>query len=149
MHANLALDGSVSWAKTPRVYLDRNHYWVEMMGRLRPGVSLAQAQTATESSTAATAPATTTPPPTATATPSSACAGLSGAARSDCENSENAQHALCFGMSDKVRADCVKSYYPNKPQAQPTKADSGQSSASGSDTGAAASSSSGASGAPK
>src|SRR5205085_8208648 len=26
--------------------LDRNHYWVEMMGRLRPGVSLAQAQTA-------------------------------------------------------------------------------------------------------
>src|SRR5437899_4227821 len=91
---------------------------------------LAQAQSATESSStpAATAPATTTPPPTATAPPPSACAGLTGAARSDCENSESASNALCFGMSGKVRADCEKSYYPNKPQAQPAKAESGQSS---------------------
>jgi predicted permease len=44
LHTNLVLDGDVSWAKTPEVYLDQNHYWVEMMGRLRPGVSLARAQ---------------------------------------------------------------------------------------------------------
>jgi hypothetical protein len=98
---------------------------------------LAQAQSATQSSTpAATAPATTTPPPTATAPPPSACAGMTGAARTDCENSENASNALCFGMSPKVRADCEKSYYPNKQQAQPAKVDSGQSSSSGSASGA-------------
>ena len=44
LHANLVLDGSVPWAKTPKAYLDRNYYWVEMMGRLRPGVGLPQAQ---------------------------------------------------------------------------------------------------------
>ena len=38
------MDRSVSWAATPETYLNRNYYWVEMMGRLRPGVSLAQAQ---------------------------------------------------------------------------------------------------------
>jgi macrolide transport system ATP-binding/permease protein len=43
MHANLLLDRTVSWAATPEQYLDRNHYWIEMMGRLRPGVTLAQA----------------------------------------------------------------------------------------------------------
>jgi macrolide transport system ATP-binding/permease protein len=32
MHANLVLDRTVSWAVTPETYLDRNHYWVEMMG---------------------------------------------------------------------------------------------------------------------
>jgi predicted permease len=46
MHANLVLDGTTSWAVTPEKYLDRNHYWIEMMGRLRPGVTLAQAQEA-------------------------------------------------------------------------------------------------------
>jgi macrolide transport system ATP-binding/permease protein len=46
MHANLVLDRTVSWAVTPETYLDRNHYWVEMMGRLRSGVTLAQAQAA-------------------------------------------------------------------------------------------------------
>jgi macrolide transport system ATP-binding/permease protein len=46
MHTNLVLDRSVSWAATPETYLNRNYYWVEMMGRLRPGVSLAQAQAA-------------------------------------------------------------------------------------------------------
>lgn len=44
LHANLVLDGTESWAKTPQEYLDRHHYWIEMMGRLRPGVSLAHAQ---------------------------------------------------------------------------------------------------------
>jgi predicted permease len=44
LHANLVLDGTESWAKTSQTYLDRNDYWIEMMGRLRPGVSLAQAQ---------------------------------------------------------------------------------------------------------
>jgi predicted permease len=40
MHASLLFDpGSGS------AYLDPNYYWVEMMGRLRPGVGLAQAQT--------------------------------------------------------------------------------------------------------
>src|SRR6185312_3720238 len=29
-----------------RAYLDQNYYWVQMMGRLRPGVGLAQAQAA-------------------------------------------------------------------------------------------------------
>ena len=29
-----------------RAYLDQNYYWIEMMGRLRPGVGLAQAQAA-------------------------------------------------------------------------------------------------------
>jgi macrolide transport system ATP-binding/permease protein len=42
LHANLLTDG----AGTERMYRDGNHYWIEMMGRLRPGVSLAQAQAA-------------------------------------------------------------------------------------------------------
>ena len=41
MHASLLFDPG-----TGRAYLDRNYYWVEMMGRLRPGVSLAQADAA-------------------------------------------------------------------------------------------------------
>jgi predicted permease len=32
--------------KPEEIFLDKNYYWVEMMGRLRPGVSLTQAQTA-------------------------------------------------------------------------------------------------------
>jgi predicted permease len=44
LHSNLVLDGTESWAKTPKSYLDGNYYWLEIMGRLRPGVSLAQAQ---------------------------------------------------------------------------------------------------------
>ncbi len=46
MHTNLLLDGATSWAPTPPHYLDQNYYWIEMMGRLRPGVSLVQAQAA-------------------------------------------------------------------------------------------------------
>jgi predicted permease len=44
LHTNLVLDGTESWAKTPETYLDRNHYWIEIMGRLRPGINLPQAQ---------------------------------------------------------------------------------------------------------
>ncbi|WP_031497110.1 ABC transporter permease [Bryobacter aggregatus] len=42
LHTNLLVDGP----GTERIYRDGNHYWVEMMGRLRPGVSMAQAQAA-------------------------------------------------------------------------------------------------------
>jgi predicted permease len=41
MHASLLFDPGAG-----RAYLDQNYYWVEMMGRLRPGVSLAQAHSA-------------------------------------------------------------------------------------------------------
>jgi hypothetical protein len=39
MHASLLFDPGDG-----RAYVDQNYYWVEMMGRLRPGVGLAQAQ---------------------------------------------------------------------------------------------------------
>jgi predicted permease len=42
MHSNLLVDG----ARAERMYHDGNFYWIEMMGRLRPGVSQAQAQAA-------------------------------------------------------------------------------------------------------
>jgi predicted permease len=42
LHANLLVDG----ARTAHSYGDGNFYWIEMMGRLRPGVSMAQAQAA-------------------------------------------------------------------------------------------------------
>jgi predicted permease len=41
MHARLLFDRDAA-----RTYLDQNYYWVQMMGRLRPGVGLAQAQPA-------------------------------------------------------------------------------------------------------
>jgi macrolide transport system ATP-binding/permease protein len=44
MHANLLLGAGSLSATTPQEYLDQNYYWIEIMGRLRPGVSLAQAQ---------------------------------------------------------------------------------------------------------
>ena len=44
LHTNLILDGTSSWAKQAKAYQDGNYYWIEMMGRLRPGISLAQAQ---------------------------------------------------------------------------------------------------------
>ena len=40
LHTNLLVDG----ARAARLYPDGNFYWLEMMGRLRPGVSMAQAQ---------------------------------------------------------------------------------------------------------
>jgi macrolide transport system ATP-binding/permease protein len=43
MHTNLLLEPSEAPESSGR-YADRNFYWVEMMGRLRPGVSMARAQ---------------------------------------------------------------------------------------------------------
>jgi predicted permease len=40
LHTNLLVDGT----QAARMYPDGNFYWIEMMGRLRPGVSMAQAQ---------------------------------------------------------------------------------------------------------
>jgi predicted permease len=40
LHTNLLVDA----ARAARMYPDGNFYWIEMMGRLRPGVSMAQAQ---------------------------------------------------------------------------------------------------------
>ncbi len=42
LHMNVLLDG----AQAAHTYSDGNFYWIEMMGRLRPGVSMAQAQAA-------------------------------------------------------------------------------------------------------
>jgi macrolide transport system ATP-binding/permease protein len=42
LHTNLLVDG----ARAARMYPDGNFYWIEMMGRLKPGVSMAQAQAA-------------------------------------------------------------------------------------------------------
>ena len=40
LHTTLLVDG----ARAARMYPDGNFYWIEMMGRLRPGVNMAQAQ---------------------------------------------------------------------------------------------------------
>jgi macrolide transport system ATP-binding/permease protein len=40
LHTNLLIDG----AGAARMYDDKNFYWIEIMGRLRPGVTMAQAQ---------------------------------------------------------------------------------------------------------
>jgi predicted permease len=40
LHTKLLVDG----VEAARMFPDRNFYWIEMMGRLRPGVSMAQAQ---------------------------------------------------------------------------------------------------------
>jgi predicted permease len=40
LHANVLVDGD----RAARMYPDGNFYWIEMMGRLRPGVSMVQAQ---------------------------------------------------------------------------------------------------------
>jgi predicted permease len=42
LHTNLLVDS----ARAARMYSDDNFYWIEMMGRLRPGISMAQAQAA-------------------------------------------------------------------------------------------------------
>jgi macrolide transport system ATP-binding/permease protein len=44
MHANLSAEAADQFGPQAAEYLDRNYYWIEVMGRLRPGVSLAQAQ---------------------------------------------------------------------------------------------------------
>lgn len=44
IHANELLGAGKQFGFRPEAYLAPNYYWVEIMGRLRPGVSLAQAQ---------------------------------------------------------------------------------------------------------
>lgn len=44
MRMNLVMDRTASWAVTPEQYLDKHHYWIQMMGRLNPGVTLVQAE---------------------------------------------------------------------------------------------------------
>ena len=44
MHAEMVLERAVVTAGVARKYLDANFYWIEIMGRLKPGVDLAQAQ---------------------------------------------------------------------------------------------------------
>ncbi len=46
VHANELLGAGKQFGFRPEAYLDRNYYWVQVMGRLRPGVSLIQAQAA-------------------------------------------------------------------------------------------------------
>jgi predicted permease len=47
LHADLLMNPeSGPWANPNSRFLDQNYYWTEMMGRLRPGVTMAQAQTA-------------------------------------------------------------------------------------------------------
>jgi macrolide transport system ATP-binding/permease protein len=44
LHANLVVEAGSQYGAKMEGYLDKNYYWIEVMGRLRPGVSLAQAQ---------------------------------------------------------------------------------------------------------
>jgi predicted permease len=44
MHVNELLGAGHQFGFTPEAYLNRNFYWTQIMGRLRPGVSRAQAQ---------------------------------------------------------------------------------------------------------
>ncbi len=44
MHTNLLLGALIPYGFTAADYLDANYYWVEVMCRLRPGVTLEQAQ---------------------------------------------------------------------------------------------------------
>jgi macrolide transport system ATP-binding/permease protein len=46
MHTNELVGAGHQFGFRPAVYLERNEYWVDVMGRLRPGVSVAQAQAA-------------------------------------------------------------------------------------------------------
>jgi macrolide transport system ATP-binding/permease protein len=47
LHADLLMDPDHGpWASTASRYLDEHYYWTEMMGRLRPGVTVARAQAA-------------------------------------------------------------------------------------------------------
>ena len=44
MHANLLLGANDPFGFSPADYLNENYYWMQAMARLRPGVTLAQAQ---------------------------------------------------------------------------------------------------------
>jgi macrolide transport system ATP-binding/permease protein len=44
MHSNLLLEQAVASSSVAKDYLDRNYYWIEIMARLKPGVSVGHAQ---------------------------------------------------------------------------------------------------------
>jgi predicted permease len=44
LHADMALDPRDGGQRSVSRYLDRHYYWMEMMGRLRPGMTVKQAQ---------------------------------------------------------------------------------------------------------
>jgi macrolide transport system ATP-binding/permease protein len=44
LHANLLIDAANPFGTRADSYLEQNTYWIEMMGRLRPGVTFQQAQ---------------------------------------------------------------------------------------------------------
>jgi macrolide transport system ATP-binding/permease protein len=44
IHADELLGAGHQFGFRPEAYLDRNYYWIQVMGRLRPGVTRAQAQ---------------------------------------------------------------------------------------------------------
>jgi len=46
LHANELLGAGHQFGFRPKDYLERDYYWIDVMARLRPGVSLAQAQAA-------------------------------------------------------------------------------------------------------
>lgn len=46
MHSDMAVDGANQFSAPGESYLDQHYYWIEVMGRLRPGVTLAQAEAA-------------------------------------------------------------------------------------------------------
>ena len=46
MHTNLLVEAANPFGTRAERYLAQDYYWIEMMGRLRPGVSLVQAQAA-------------------------------------------------------------------------------------------------------
>ncbi|MBP1777933.1 MAG: hypothetical protein H6Q86_3944 [candidate division NC10 bacterium] len=46
LHTNELLGAGKPFGFAPKDYLDQHHYWIQVLGRLRPGVSVAQAQAA-------------------------------------------------------------------------------------------------------
>jgi macrolide transport system ATP-binding/permease protein len=46
LHSSLLLEAKGAPISLPEQYLDKNYYWLHMLARLRPGVSMAQAQAA-------------------------------------------------------------------------------------------------------
>jgi macrolide transport system ATP-binding/permease protein len=46
LHINLRVEAAIQFGVRDDRYLDEHYYWIQVMGRLRPGTSLAQAQAA-------------------------------------------------------------------------------------------------------
>jgi macrolide transport system ATP-binding/permease protein len=46
MHSGVSIEAADPYGTKPKWYLDQNFYWIEIMARLRPGVSRAQVQAA-------------------------------------------------------------------------------------------------------